>query len=102
MIKIILIPSMNIIQLFFRFYIESDSQKKFLKIAKNPLLLHKTTKIREITGRIQIDEHIEDRIDTILTESKKKNPIDTQIYLLQRKVLQLILYLEGENMLSNE
>lgn len=35
MIKIILIPSMNIIQQFFKFYVESDTQRKFIRIAKN-------------------------------------------------------------------
>ena len=35
MIKIILIPCMNILKFFFRFFIQSPSEKKFLIIAKH-------------------------------------------------------------------
>ena len=99
MIKIILIPSMNIIQMFFRFYIQSDSQKKILRIAKNPRLRNLTGKVREAANKVEIDEHLEDRLQAALTEEKRKNPTESDIYLLQRKALQLILYLEGENIL---
>ena len=36
---------MNIIKFFFRFFIQSQSEKKFLQIAKNPKLIDLTKKV---------------------------------------------------------
>jgi hypothetical protein len=44
MIKIILIPCMNIIKFFYRFYVLSEAEKKFLEIGKNPYLRQITSK----------------------------------------------------------
>lgn len=55
MIKAILIPCMNIIKFFYRFYVQTSSEKKFLSIAKNSQLRELTKPTSEIVRKIPID-----------------------------------------------
>ena len=59
---------MNIIQMFFRFYIESDSHKKFMKIAKNPHLRSITAKVADKVSKIEISDEIDEKIEAALGE----------------------------------
>lgn len=44
MIKIILIPCMNIIKIFYRFFIRNEGEKKLLQLAKVPEVKKLTNK----------------------------------------------------------
>ena len=93
---------MNIIQMFFRFYIESDSQKKFIKLTKNPHLRTITAKAADIANKERITEEIDEKMEAALVEEKRKNEKDVNIYLLQRKALKYLVFLEGENILLDK
>ena len=67
MIKIILIPCMNVLKFFFRFFVSSPSEKKFLKIAKHPEIKKLTSKVSQSVSKVQIDEHLEDRVEVALS-----------------------------------
>ena len=95
---------MNIIKFFFRFFIQSQSEKKFLQIAKNPKLIDLTKKVSEsVRKQVDIkDEHLEDKIGVALSTLRKDSPAVTDIYELQRKTLIGLLYIEGDNILMDE
>lgn len=63
---------MNILKFFFRFFVPSPSEKKFLKIARQPEIKNLTLKVSETVSKVQIDEHLEDRVEVALSEAKKK------------------------------
>lgn len=56
MIKIILIPCMNIIKFFIRFFIESKTSKKLLALAKNPELRNITLKASDKLSDVNLKE----------------------------------------------
>lgn len=97
MIKIILIPCMNILKFFFRFFVQSPSEKKFLKISKQPQVRQMTSRVSEIvaTKVTAIDEHLEDRVSVAIQDAKRQEPLHADIYYHQRKALQCMLYCEG-------
>lgn len=104
MIKIILIPSMNIIKFFFRFFIESKSSKKLLALSKNGHLRAITVKANEkISGINQKEDHLEDKIEVALKQTEnKKLSLSYDIFKIQRKIIQSILFVEGDNVLLDD
>lgn len=59
---------MNILKFFFRFFVQSPSEKKFMKISKQPDIKKLTAKVSEIVAnKAKIDEHLEDRVEVALS-----------------------------------
>lgn len=67
MIKIILIPCMNIIKFFYRFYVLSEAEKKVLIIGNNPHVRELTLKTSETVSKLMGDPNADDKIDIAIT-----------------------------------
>lgn len=71
-IRVILIPSTYLVEIFIRFYIISDSEKKLMKISTNSHLRALTAKVGEHVSSVQINENLEHRVGVALSEMKNK------------------------------
>lgn len=84
-------PTTNIFNFFLRYYLPNESEKKLLKVAKQPTLKNYTTKITDHLSSIRQTDHIEDRVQVAISEIKDKQPLAADLYLLHRQVVRGIL-----------
>jgi len=68
MIKIILIPCMNIIKIFYRFFIQNGGEKKLLQLVKNSNIRSLTAKTSDACNKLSSpDPNFEDKIKLTLS-----------------------------------
>lgn len=58
--------------------------------------------MRDGLSHIRIDEHIDDRVSVALSEQKKSSPLAADIFEIQRDILKMLIFLEGDSILPRE
>jgi hypothetical protein len=100
-IKILLIPSMNVIHFFVRFFMYNQSERKLVRLGKNPYLRNQTQEVRGALGNTEVDQYIEDRLQASVADMRRKSPAPVNVFLSWRRCVQLLLFLEGESIMAD-
>lgn len=75
MIKSIIIPCMNLVEIFIRYYTISAAEQKVIKYGNIESLKQETNVISQAVSKINIDEHINDRVNVTLQSMKTTYPL---------------------------
>lgn len=100
MIKAIIIPCMNLVEIFIRFYTISRSEERLLHYGNIEPLKLETNQVYEAVAKLNMDEHINDRVNVALENLKRTCPMQAEAYHLQRELLRALLFVEGEEILA--
>lgn len=77
MIKVIIIPCMNLVEIFIRFYTISRSERRLLHFASIEQLKRETNQVYEVVAKLNMDQHIEDRVNVALQTLKSTCPLQS-------------------------
>jgi hypothetical protein len=84
MIKVIIIPCMNLVEIFVRFFTISKSERRLLAFSNIEQLKKETNQVYEAVAKLNMDEHINDRVNVALENLMSTCPLQTKVYQLQR------------------